>query len=184
MGVVDIILLGLALSMDAFAVTISNTFLYPNDSKARAALMPLLFGFFQGIMPCIGYLLGQLVSDFVSAYAGIVTFAILGFIGAKMIWDVFHEDEDEQTTVEPHLGLPILILQAIATSIDALAIGVSFAVLSVDVGFAAGVIGITTALCCLIALLIGHRFGQLLGERATIIGGIVLILIGIKSLFL
>lgn len=101
-----------------------------------------------------------------------------------MIWDVFHEDEDEQTTVEPHLGLPILILQAIATSIDALAVGVSFAVLSVNVGFAAGVIGITTALCCLIALLIGHRFGQLLGERATIIGGIVLILIGIKSLFL
>lgn len=145
-------------------------------------------------MPCVGYILGRLVSDVISQYAGIITFAILGFIGAKMIWDALHEEAkmDEESTQEGsssnsgHSGqiltLPVLTLQAIATSIDALAVGVSFAALSVNVAFAAGTIALTTALTCGIALVVGRRFGNALGERATIIGGIVLILIGLKSL--
>ena len=94
MGITEIVLLGIALSMDAFAVTISNTFVYQNNSKARALLMPVAFGLFQGLMPCIGYFLGHLVSGVISHYAGIITFAILGFIGAKMIWDALHEEHD------------------------------------------------------------------------------------------
>lgn len=202
MSVTEIVLLGLALSMDAFAVTISNTFMYQDNSKARNAAMPLAFGLFQGLMPCIGYFLGRLVSDVISQYAGIITFAILGFIGTKMIWDAFHEEDETHSPSSENdsalnrsadtanapiskgqiLTLPVLILQAIATSIDALAVGVSFAALSVNVVFAAALIALTTALACGIALIIGRRFGNALGERATIIGGIVLIAIGIKSL--
>lgn len=194
MTITELVLLGLALSMDAFAVTISNTFIYQGNSRARNILMPIAFGLFQGLMPCIGYILGRLVSDVISQYAGIITFAILGFIGAKMIWDALHEEaeKDEESVQEGSSGnsaysgqiltLPVLTLQAIATSIDALAVGVSFAALSVNVAFAAGTIALTTALTCGIALVIGKRFGNALGERATIIGGIVLILIGLKSL--
>lgn len=183
MSTVEILILGLALSMDAFAVTISNTFAYRNLTRAREAWMPLTFGIFQGIMPLIGYLLGQLVSDVISQYAGILTFVILAGIGGKMIWDAFHE-EDEEEGEESTLTLPVLLFQALATSIDALAIGVSFAALSVNVGFAVSLIAVTTALTCTVALLIGKRFGNALGERATIVGGIVLILIGIKSLIM
>lgn len=92
MTITELVLLGLALSMDAFAVTISNTFIYQGNSRARNILMPITFGLFQGLMPCVGYILGRLVSDVISQYAGIITFAILGFIGAKMIWDALHEE--------------------------------------------------------------------------------------------
>lgn len=219
MGITEIVLLGIALSMDAFAVTISNTFVYQNNSKARALLMPVAFGLFQGLMPCIGYFLGNLVSDVISHYAGIVTFAILGFIGAKMIWDALHEEHEADCTNEQKYDVPnsdrssltksltnsedfsnspnsnnssnsskqvlplsVLGLQAIATSIDALAVGVSFAALSVNVVLAASLIALTTALMCCIALVLGRRFGNMLGDRATILGGIVLIAIGLKAL--
>ena len=182
MTVTEIVLLGLALSMDAFAVTISNTFIYQGNSKTQNAMMPLAFGTFQGIMPCIGFFLGRLVSDVISQYAGIITFIILSLLGAKMIWDALHEDDSEEEPTSQQLTLPVVTLQAIATSIDALAVGVSFAALSVNVVFAASLIAITTALCCTVALFAGRKFGNALGERATIIGGIVLILIGLKAL--
>lgn len=100
-----------------------------------------------------------------------------------MIWDALHEDDSEEEPTSQQLTLPVVTLQAIATSIDALAVGVSFAALSVNVVFAASLIAITTALCCTVALFAGRKFGNALGERATIIGGIVLILIGLKALF-
>ena len=183
MSVFEIVILGLALAMDAFAVTISNSFAYPKISRTRSLSMPLTFGFFQFLMPVVGFVLGQLVSDFITQYAGIITFAILGFIGGKMIWDAFHEEEGEEAS-EQTLAMPVLLFQAVATSIDALAVGVSFAALEVNVLTSSGIIGITTALTCIVALIIGKRFGNALGEKATIIGGAVLILIGLKSLLL
>ena len=177
----EIVFLGIALSMDAFAVTISNIFAFPGATKKRLLLMPLLFGLFQGLMPLVGYLAGQLVSEFINQYAGIITFLILGFIGGKMIWHALHA-EDESTEEEPTRPVPVLLFQSLATSIDALAVGVSFAALSVDAVFASSVIAVTTGLCCLIALGVGKRFGNALGEKATIVGGVVLILIGLKSL--
>lgn len=182
MGIPEIIMLGLALSMDAFAVTISNAFAYPKLSRIRQASMPIAFGVFQFLMPLVGYLLGQLVSEIITQYAGIVTFVILGFIGGKMIWDAFHEDEGEEAPAKNTLTLPVLLFQAVATSIDALAVGVSFAALEVNMLLAVSLIGITTALTCTVALLIGKRFGHALGSKATIVGGVVLILIGLKSL--
>lgn len=183
MSVVEIVILGLALSMDAFAVTISNSFAYPKISRARSFSMPLAFGFFQFLMPVVGFVLGQLVSDFITQYAGIITFVILGFIGGKMIWDAFHEEEGEEASGQT-LTMPVLLFQAVATSIDALAVGVSFAALEVNVLTSSGIISITTALTCIVALVIGKRFGNALGEKATIIGGAVLVLIGLKSLLL
>ncbi len=183
MGIPEIIMLGLALSMDAFAVTISNAFAFPKLSRTRQASMPIAFGVFQFLMPLVGYLLGQLVSEIITQYAGIVTFVILGFIGGKMIWDAFHEDEsEEEAPAKNTLTLPVLLFQAVATSIDALAVGVSFAALEVNMLLAVSLIGITTALTCTVALLIGKRFGHALGSKATIVGGVVLILIGLKSL--
>lgn len=183
MSITEIVILGLALSMDAFAVTISNSFAYPKISRARSFSMPLAFGFFQFLMPVVGFVLGQLVSEFITQYAGIITFVILGFIGGKMIWDAFHEEEEEGAS-EQTLTMPVLLFQAVATSIDALAVGVSFAALEVNVLTSSGIIGITTALTCVVALTIGKRFGNALGEKATIIGGVVLVLIGLKSLLL
>ena len=182
MTVVEIIMLGLALSMDAFAVTVSNSFVYPKLSRARSLSMPIAFGFFQFLMPVVGFALGQLVSEFITQYAGIITFVILGFIGGKMIWDAFHEDDEEEEASEQTLTLPVLLFQAVATSIDALAVGVSCAALEVNVLTSSGIIGITTALTCIVALIIGKRFGHALGEKATIVGGVVLILIGLKAL--
>lgn len=181
MSVIELIILGVALAMDAFAVTVSNTFAFANLTRKQKALMPLFFGLFQGLMPLIGFCIGSLISSIISSYAGIVTFVILGFLGLKMIWDTLHEDEEDGPNSQP-LTLWIVFLQAIATSIDALAVGVSFAALSVNIVEASSIIALTTALCCVLALAIGSRFGNLLGNRASIVGGIILILIGIKSL--
>lgn len=168
--------------MDAFAVTISNTFVFKKLTRKRSVFMPLFFGAFQGLMPLIGYFVGSLVSSVISQYAGIITFVILGFLGGKMIWDTVHENDDENAQ-EQTFTVSIVFFQAIATSIDALAVGVSFAALSVNIVEASSIIALTTALCCVVALIIGRRFGTMLGDRASMVGGIVLILIGLKSLF-
>lgn len=94
MDIFEIILIGVGLSMDAFAVTISNMFVYRNLSRTRMMLMPITFGFFQGIMPLIGYFAGTFFADMMSRYAGIISFLILGFIGGKMIWDALHEEPE------------------------------------------------------------------------------------------
>lgn len=182
MSVLELIVLGIALAMDAFAVTISNTFVFKELTRKRSVLMPLFFGAFQGLMPLIGYFVGSLVSSVISQYAGIITFVILGFLGGKMIWDTVHENDDENAQ-EQTFTVSIVFFQAIATSIDALAVGVSFAALSVNIVEASSIIALTTALCCVVALIIGRRFGTMLGDRASMVGGIVLILIGLKSLF-
>ena len=101
-----------------------------------------------------------------------------------MLWDAFHEEPEEVFDKQAKLTIPVLFFQAIATSIDALAVGVSFAALSLNIASAATLIGLTTALCCIVALIIRRHFGMKLGNKATIIGGIVLIAIGIKALFM
>ena len=183
MSLVEVILLGVALSMDAFAVTISNVFAHRGLSRARAMLMPVFFGAFQGIMPLLGYFAGSLVAEVIERYAGIVTFVILGFVGGKMIWDAFHEGDEEEGVDDKTLTVGSLFLQAIATSIDAFAVGVSFVGMSVEPFSSAGIIALTTFLCTCVALAIGRTFGNKLGEKATVVGGVVLVLIGIKALF-
>lgn len=209
MGLGETLMLGAALSMDAFAVTISDMFAYRGMSRRRAFLLPLAFGLFQGLMPLAGYLAGQLVAGFIQAYAGILTFAILGIIGGKMVVDAAREIQVARGTDESHspadrsgagccrhtlegdvqatctpkkLTLGVIALQAVATSIDALAVGVSFAALEVEPLSTCALIGLTTFVLSCVALGVGKRFGTKLGEKATLAGGIVLIAIGAKAL--
>ena len=207
MGVIEILLLGLALSADAFAVTVSNSFAYAHESRARLALMPVFFGAFQALMPLLGYFLGGLAAELIERYSGIVTMVILGIIGANMVREGVQalraskaegsadaaDASDPAGDSDPadaaagekspkRLTLAILVLQAIATAIDAFAVGVSLRAQVVNLPFAVCVIGLTTFVCCAVALLAGRRLGSLLGDRAEVAGGLVLIGIGIKAL--
>lgn len=193
MGIAEILLLGLALSMDAFAVTISNSFVYQHESRARMMLMPVFFGVFQGLMPLLGYFLGTLAADLIERFAGIVTLVILGFIGGNMIFEGVKairgagagegEEPSQNGSAAKRLTIVTVFLQAIATSIDAFAVGVSLLAAGASIAVASPVIALTTFACCVIALLVGKRFGNLLGDRAQVVGGVVLVCIGIKALF-
>ncbi len=175
----EIILIGIALSMDAFAVTLSSAMIYPNLKLSKRILMPVFFGAFQGIMPILGYYLGTLFSAFIDKYSGIVAFLILGVIGVNMIKEgILGED-----TQEKEFSIKILFLQAIATSIDAFAVGVSFAALGAEIFSSSAIIASSTFLITLAALKIGKAAGEKLGDKSVVIGGIILIAIGIKSLF-
>lgn len=187
MSLFEIVLLGVALSADAFAVTISNMFAYPDESRARQLMMPVLFGLFQGLMPLAGYLAGGAAATLIERYSGIVTLVILGFIGGSMLREgvtaILHPKEEGDVEAGGRLTAAKLLLQAVATAIDAFAVGVSLRARAVNILFAAPVIGVTTALLCLVALAVGRRLGEALGDRAQIAGGAVLVCIGLRAFF-
>jgi len=185
--VLQILLIALALSMDAFAVTVSNAVCHPEASRARLLLMPLVFGVFQGLMPLIGYFAGSLLAGLIDRFAGPIAFVILAVIGGRMVWGgvkALRQGENCAVAEAPRkLSVPAILVQGVATSIDALIVGVSFLALGTNIAIAAPLITVTTAACCLLALAIGKRFGLLLGDKAEVVGGIVLVLIGVKALF-
>ncbi len=184
MTILDIALIGVGLSMDAFAVSISNGMVYRGLTKGYRAAMPVFFGGFQILMPLLGYSLGSLFAAWIDRYAGILILLILGFIGGKMIWDGVHKDGEECTqTSADNLSWQVLFLQAIATSIDAFAVGVGFSAMRVAVVPASLLIGVITFTLCWVAIAIGKAFGTLLEDKAQIVGGIILVLIGIKNFF-
>ena len=191
MGLLEILMLGVALATDAFSVTISNTFAFDDHGVSRLMRMPLFFGLFQFGMPLAGYFVGGITAELIEKYAGIVSLVILGFIGSNMLYsgytalkeDASEEEEEEaqQSATTPSYGK--LVFQAVATAIDAFAVGVSFRAHSVDILIASALFGIITANLCTIALFIGKKLGSLLGDRAEMVGGVVLILIGLKVFF-
>lgn len=142
--------------------------------------MPVAFGLFQGLMPALGYFAGSFAASVIDAYAGIVAFAILGFIGGKMIRDGIQATGEFQENAG--LGFSMLIMQAIATSIDAFAVGISFVSSSTPIAQSACIIAACTFVLCCLMLLLGRKLGALLGERSQIVGGAILVLIGIKAL--
>ena len=184
MGFIELFLTGVGLSMDAFAVAICKGLGMRKIRWRDALVIALFFGGFQALMPLIGWAAGSLFASTITAVDHWIAFGLLAFIGGKMLWDAFHEEPEEVFDKQAKLTIPVLFFRAIATSIDALAVGVSFAALSLNIASAATLIGLTTALCCIVALIIGRHFGMKLGNKATIIGGIVLIAIGIKALFM
>ena len=195
MGLLEILMLGMALATDAFSVTISNTFAFDDHRFSRLMRMPLFFGLFQFGMPLAGYFVGGIAAELIEKYAGIVSLVILGFIGSNMLYsgykalkeDASEEDEEEaQQGVQQDattLSYGKLVFQAVATAIDAFAVGVSFRAHSVDILVASTLFGVITAILCTIALFIGKKLGSLLGDRAEMVGGVVLILIGLKAFF-
>lgn len=182
MTFVELFLAAVGLSMDAFAVSISNGTVIKNKKKAMFAA--LIFGVFQAGMPLIGYFLGSAFAEFVTGYAPIIALAVLGIIGAKMIIESTGEIRAKKNSAEKTLlkepGLPAIMIQAIATSIDALVVGVSFAAMSVRIVPAVLFIGMVTFVICLIGVLGGVKFGQLLGAKASLVGGMVLVCLGFK----
>lgn len=185
MSAFEVFLLGLALSADAFAVTVSNTFVYVGESRRRLLLMPLFFGAFQALMPLLGYFLGGVAAQLIERYAGIVTLVILGVIGGNMVREGIEglrSATPPEERADARLTIPTLVFQAIATAIDAFAVGVSLRAMDVNLAFAVTSIGLTTAACCVVAIYLGRKLGYLLGDRAEIVGGCVLIAIGLKAL--
>ena len=195
MGLLEILMLGMALATDAFSVTISNTFAFDDHRFSRLMRMPLFFGLFQFGMPLAGYFVGGIAAELIEKYAGIVSLVILGFIGSNMLYsgykalkeDASEEDEEEAQQEAQQSATTLsygkLLFQAVATAIDAFAVGVSFRAHSVDILVASALFGIITAILCTIALFIGKKLGSLMGDRAEMVGGIVLILIGLKAFF-
>ena len=195
MGLLEILMLGVALATDAFSVTISNTFAFDDHRFSRLMRMLLFFGLFQFGMPLAGYFVGGIAAELIEKYAGIVSLVILGFIGLNMLYsgykalkeDASEEDEEEAQQDAQQgattLSYGKLVFQAVATAIDAFAVGVSFRAHSVDILVASALFGIITAILCTIALFIGKKLGSLLGDRAEMVGGVVLILIGLKAFF-
>ena len=182
MGIIEIILIGIGLSMDAAAVSMTNGMVYSKISKFKFFMTALAFGFFQALMPALGYFTGSLFAGVMEKYSGYVILVILGFIGGKMIKDGMSHDCDDDTKKKEFTYL-LVLMQAIATSIDAFAVGVGFAATHANIALALPVIGITTFIISLFALAIGRKFGDKLGCKAEILGGIILIIIGIKALF-
>ena len=184
MNIFEIILLSFGLSMDAFAVAVCIGLSLSKFNIKKALIVGLYFGTFQAGMPVLGYLLGGVFSGLVDvdAYSHIIAFILLGFLGGKMIYGALNPCEGEDIGGQA-LCIRVMLTMALATSIDAMAVGVSFSFLSVHLWLAVGVIGVITLGMSMLGVRIGHIFGVRFKTKAEIAGGIILILIGMHMLF-
>lgn len=182
MGFLALLLTGIGLSMDAFAVSICKGLCMRQIRWGQAFVIALFFGFFQAVMPVIGWALGSSFSACIEPVDHWIAFALLAAVGAKMLWDAFHEDDEAPDCGPEKLDLRELLLLALATSIDALAVGISFALLSVNIAEAALIIGLVTFAFSFVGVAIGYKFGSRFNKGASIVGGVVLIAIGVKIL--
>lgn len=179
-----VILLGiaLALAIDAFAVTVGLACSFSGLSRGQAFRLASSFGFFQFIMPVIGWFVGENLLKLISRYDHWVAFALLLIVGGKMIIESFQAKEGKCLGKDPTRGWSLLLL-ALATSQDALATGLSLAVLGLNLWIASTVIGLTAFVLTLLASRLGPLLGQVFGRRAEFLGGLILISIGVKILF-
>ncbi len=175
----ELVLLAFALAMDAVAVSLAVGLRLRRPAWRDALLIAGMFGLFQALMPVLGWLLAFGFADAVSSATPWIAFGMLALIGAHMIKESFEDDDHPATSV---VTLRTVTPLAIATSIDAAAVGVTFGVLEVDVAPAVTVIGVITAVLSLGAVFVGARVGERLGRWATLVGGVILILIGLRIL--
>lgn len=180
MGIIEILLLGTSLSMDAFAVSICKGLSMKKISWKKAIIIGLYFGIFQALMPTIGYFLGSTFETFVTSIDHWIAFILLALIAGNMIKEAFGKDEKENCN--DNVDFKTMIVLAIATSIDALAVGITFAFLDVNLPLAVSIIGLTTFIISLIGVKIGNKFGSKYEKKAQIAGGVVLIFLGTKIL--
>lgn len=177
---VTIWLIALSLAMDAFAVSISNGVSVRGFGGRHAVLQGIYFGVFQFLMPVIGWFLGSSVKTYISSVDHWIAFALLAVIGGNMIRESLHPDEEE--AAQSQLSAKVLVLQAVATSIDALAVGISFAILDVNIWVASAIIGVVAFALGVVGGFLGKRLGDFLQSKAEFVGGLVLVGIGIKIL--
>jgi len=181
MGIITIIILSFALAMDAFAVSVTNGMCFKKLKRKEVFAAALTFGLFQAIMPIIGYAFGNAFYDTISFLDHWIALFLLGAIGINMIMAGLksYRNPNDVCRIE-FFTLKLLLAQGIATSIDALAVGISFAVTKTNIIFAAICIGIITFFCSLFGTFLGKKFHSLLKEKAEIFGGCVLLIIGLK----
>ena len=186
MNFIALIFTAFALSMDAFAVSITKGMTIKNLKKSTALKMALAFGVFQGGMPLLGWALGISFESYIKSIDHWIAFILLGFIGFNMIKGFFDDRKEENaselefsaTADEHDLSNKEIIMLAVATSIDALAVGISFAFLNVSIIPAASIICIITFLVCVVGVFVGNKVGDIFNGYAELVGGIILILIG------
>ena len=179
MGFGELFVLAVGLAMDAFAVAVCKGLALKKIGAGKALLVGLWFGGFQGLMPFIGYLLGTGFEDKIKAIDHWVAFILLGLIGLNMIREACSGEEEE---ADACLDVKSMLLLAVATSIDALAVGITFAFLKVNIVMAVSTIGVITLILSAVGVYIGHIFGEKYKAKAEMAGGIILILIGLKIL--
>ncbi len=183
MGYLEIFLTGIALAMDAFAVSICKGIKMPRLRKSHIVIIAVFFGGFQMLMPLIGWLLGSQFVQYISKFDHWIAFALLAFIGVKMAIESFKHEEEECCKCDSKLDLKELVVLAIATSIDALAVGITFALYpDINILPSISIIGIVTFIICAGGVVIGHKFGAKFKSKAELLGGIVLVIIGLKLL--
>lgn len=180
MSIFELFLLAVGLSMDAFAVSICKGLSVKTLKPKHALLAGLYFGGFQALMPVIGYFAGSYFADIISSYDHWIVFLLLLLIGGNMIKEALDKEEEN---LNDSFDFKTMLLLAIATSIDALAVGVSFAFLKVNIVYAAAFIGVITFILSAVGIKIGNIFGTRYRAKAELAGGIILILIGLKVLF-
>lgn len=179
MGLVELFILAVGLSMDAFAVSICKGLAGGQVGVREMGLAGIWFGGFQALMPVLGYILGASFADYITAFDHWIAFALLALIGGNMIKEAFSEEEEE---VSNSFGIKTMFVMAVATSIDALAVGITFAFLKVNIVAAAIFIGCTTFVFSAVGVKIGSVFGTRYKSRAEMAGGVILILLGVKIL--
>jgi len=177
----SILIIALGLSADCFAIALSGSISLGTLSFFRVFRTALFFGVVQALMLVLGWLAGRTVVDLIAAYDHWLSFILLSFVGAKMIWESRRSGEARRVSTDITRGWLLLTL-SIATSIDALAVGLSFAFLQVNIVLTGLTVGVVTFLAVTVGFLLGKKAGKIIGKRAEAVGGIVLIIIGLRIL--
>lgn len=180
MSIIELFLIAVGLSMDAFAVSICKGLATKKVTIKQMAIAGIWFGGFQGLMPAIGYFLGSRFANAISKYDHWVAFILLAIIGGNMIKEALSNEEEEEGN--DSFAVKTMFVMAIATSIDALAVGVTFAFLSVNILMAVTFIGITTFVFSFAGVKLGSVFGDKYEKKAELLGGVILVLLGLKIL--
>ncbi len=173
--------LALALAMDAFAVAIVTGLTLDPLRRRQIFRLAFHFGLFQALMPAIGWLAGKAIHGYIAAFDHWIAFTLLAFVGGKMVWGALRGREEERTAVDPTTGWQLVVL-SVATSIDALAVGLSLAMIRSPIVVPAVVIGLVAALLTTLGMILGRRVGVLWGRRVEVLGGVILLGIGLKIL--
>ena len=179
MGFAELLVLAVGLSMDAFAVSVCKGLAMEKAPLKKAAIAGVWFGSFQALMPLLGYLLGNRFEKYITHIDHWITFGLLALIGANMVKEAFSKEEEKASST---MYFKEMFLLAVATSIDALAVGITFAFLRVDLLPAVCLIGATTFVLSALGVKVGNLFGSRYKSRAELAGGILLILMGVKIL--
>ncbi len=181
MNIITMFFLALGLSADAFTVSVTNGICYKDINEGRKFFSACCFGLSQGLMPCMGYYFGNMCQKFITFFDRWLILIILCFLGINMIFSTLKEKKKPDCSISPKIfSYNLIFMQTIATSIDALSVGIALATENVNIISCAFIIAVVTFGLCQIGLKIGEKFGNFLKDKAEITGGIILILIGIK----